>query len=365
MKIEKILTENPYEEMWNYLGYFKSYKNCYNYLNNVNNVDFRQKRAYLLKYLISQAHEYFLSYKRVSMLTQPTLLYYGILSLSRFSVLIKRGHPDSTKSHGVILTDQVSPDLFDFKVRITRKGTFSELYKTIYIEDDYYSDFKLIKGTEWSLKELFSMVPEINNLFEETFNAKSLAIKIEKFVNSGYDDCLRVNESFFDKMDEKNIDEFLCNIKHLDKYYLPPQHLSNSVKIFYKRPSPDGDIIKTNIMREEYLISGIQKGTNIIIFPEIIVHFLILYILSMLSRYHINEWGIENFEDKQGYFYIVQQFLNISERKFPNLILNLISNKDYVFTTETYTHSGSMFNNIKEQLEDFIEEWYYEKTENK
>lgn len=29
----------------------------------------------------------------------------------------------------------------------------------------------------------------------------------------------------------------------------------------------------------------------------------------------MKKWGIENFEDKNGYFCLIQQFLNVSERK--------------------------------------------------
>ena len=84
-------------------------------------------------------------------------------------------------------------------------------------------------------------------------------------------------------------------------------------------------------MGEEFLVSSLPVGENFIYLSQISVHFLILYLLSMLSRYYVNIWQSENSTDEDRYFYIIEKFLDISERKFPNLILNEILNKEIIF----------------------------------
>jgi len=109
-------------------------------------------------------------------------------------------------------------------------------------------------------------------------------------------------------------------------------------------------------MQEEYLIASFNKGGKNIIFPEIMVYFMILNILSTFSRYYVYEWGIENVEDKEGYSYIINNFLKFSERKFPNIVLNLSFDIEYVFTNELYVPFGAIFEEIKGQISELIKE---------
>ena len=109
-------------------------------------------------------------------------------------------------------------------------------------------------------------------------------------------------------------------------------------------------------MGEEFLVSSLSVGENFIYLSQISVHFLILYLLSMLSRYYVNIWQSENSSDEDRYFYIIEKFLDISERKFPNLILNEILNKEIIFSVEYYRPSGFDFDEIKGMIEEIVKE---------
>lgn len=54
--------------------------------------------------------------------------------------------------------------------------------------------------------------------------------------------------------------------------------------------------------------------------------------------------------------YIIEKFLDISERKFPNMILNEILNKEIVFSVEYYKPSGFDFDEIKGMIEEIVTE---------
>lgn len=124
----------------------------------------------------------------------------------------------------------------------------------------------------------------------------------------------------------------------------------------FKKPMADEDIVLRNIMGEEFLVSSLSSGENSIYLSQISVHFLILYLLSMLSRYYVNLWLGENSSDESRYFYIIEKFLDISERKFPNLVLNEILNKEIIFSIEYYKPSGFDFDEIKGMVEEIVNE---------
>lgn len=156
-------------------------------------------------------------------------------------------------------------------------------------------------------------------------------------------------------MDVSILNDFFNNIPNFDKYYLPLLVSSKGI-VCFKRPQSDEDIVLRNIMGEEFLVSSLPSGEKSIYLSQITVHFLILYLLSMLSRYYVNLWLSEKSSEETRYFYIIEKFLDISERKFPNMILNEILNKEIVFSVEYYKPSGFDFDEIKGMIEEIVTE---------
>lgn len=108
-------------------------------------------------------------------------------------------------------------------------------------------------------------------------------------------------------------------------------------------------------MNEEYLVSCIEKDGNLINLPEITLHLMILYILSMLSRYHIHLWGERSLELEKGDFYMIKQFLRVSTRKYPNIVLNALMNNNYIFTSELYRPLDSRIKHQESQITKIVE----------
>lgn len=363
----KILTENPYEEVWSYLSYFESVHNCEKYLiehHNIPNKEIRKERAFRLRYYIKQAREYFDASLGVSFLTQPVLLYYGAVCLSEALILAKRGHEDTTKRHG--LDDKINKNLSylnEYKIRITNRGTFSELYRTILSKNN--STFDDIKMSEWSLKELFSMVPEIKDLFEDNFNEKSRILKVNRVFDSD-GEYLKINEPLFSSMDDNSINSFFSNIKGLNEFYLTPTKLNDHKFVIFKKPGQKGDIVKKTIMNEEYLISDNKVENGIILnINEISIHFLILYALSMLCRYSSYLWGEGSLELEKGDFFMIKNFLKVSTRKFPNMILNTLMNTEYLFTTELYEPLDLRIDYHEPAIKEIVKDVLKQEEENK
>lgn len=75
------------------------------------------------------------------------------------------------------------------------------------------------------------------------------------------------------------------------------------------------------------------KDTPSLFAPEMLSHYMLMYILGMLCRYETELWGEIIFSFTSGEMFIINEFLNISQRKFPNMILNLLFNERFIFET--------------------------------
>lgn len=349
MKKEIILTEDPNKELWNQFKQFENKGVCLNYLKSCKKFDNSDKfkfRASLMKYYITQAKEYYLSARNSSVLTRPTLLYYGASCLVKALILSKRCYEDDSGGHGITVSESDTDDLMGFKIKPS-KGTFLELYRVL-----ENKEINIIKYIDFNLEDLLSFIPELKDDFENVFNKKSLTIKVDRIKDEDGEYLLYEGDYF---TDESIINNFFGNVPNFDKYYFHPHFFSNGMSCF-KKPISEGDIVLRNIMGEEFLVSSLPVGENFIYLSQISVHFLILYLLSMLSRYYVNIWQSENSTDEDRYFYIIEKFLDISERKFPNLILNEILNKEIIFSVEYYRPSGFDFDEIKGMIEEIVKE---------
>lgn len=348
MEKEIILTENPNKELWNQFKQFENYGVCLNYLKKCKKFDNSEKfkfRAKLMKYYITQAKEYYFSARDASVLTKPTLLYYGASCLVKSLIITKKCYRDDSTGHGIKIFKSNVDDLMDFRIKPV-KGTFLQLYQVLEKKET-----NIIKSMNFNLEDLLSFIPELTSDFENIFNKKSLAIKVDRIKDED-GEYLFYGGNYFS--DFSILNDFINNIPNFDKYYFSPSVSPKGV-VCFKRPR-SGDVVLRNIMGEEFLVSSLQSGENSIYLSQISVHFLILYLLSMLSRYYVNLWLSEKSSDKTRYFYIIEKFLDISERKFPNLILNEILNKDIVFSVEYYKPSGFDFDEIKGMIDEIVTE---------
>ena len=349
MKKEIILTEDPNKELWNQFKQFENYGVCLNYLKKCKKFDNSEKfkfRANLIKHYITQAKEYYFSARDASVLTKPTLLYYGASCLVKALIISKRCYQDDSTGHGIEVHKSNVDDLMDFRIKPV-KGTFLQLYQVLENKNT-----KLIKSIDFNLEDLLSFIPELRDDFENIFNKKSLTIKVDR-IRDEDGEYLYYEGDYFS--DVSILNDFFNNIPNFDKYYLPPLVSPKGI-VCFKRPQSNEDIVLRNIMGEEFLVSSLQSSENFIYLSQITVHFLILYLLSMLSRYYVNLWLNEKSSDETRYFYIIEKFLDISERKFPNMILNEILNKEIVFSVEYYKPSGFDFYEIKGMIEEIVTE---------
>jgi hypothetical protein len=307
-------SETPVKEIWSRLGFFENEHNAREFLK-TKNQKLTEKECFdiakRIAFTMRTAREYYESAGRVSLLTTPLLIFYGMTALSKVLFAITYTKKSPSKGHGLETPNQkgFEKDFANLSTRVQKDGSFPQFH-SCYSKENFYN-------IRFTIKELLSMVSEIKVEYETVYKEKSKAIKIQK---NEYG--LNLVDTELEKYGDlaKELPNYLPQIKHV-------QQFGNGLLLWYPENLP-----KTRALSgEEFLILPLKKGDKKLTLPEMSIHFLILYLLGMVSRYYPKEWG-EVIEGKtSGEIYIIRKFLETTVRKIPNLVLNKLWNREFVF----------------------------------
>ncbi|MEW5323698.1 YaaC family protein [Geobacillus thermoleovorans] len=348
--IKKIATENPIEEQWKLLL-------RYGYPANISKF-FKEKGFKvddeIIEFVsgsIMQAHAYFEVANKSSLYIKPLLVYYGVSNLMAGAGTLIKGEKLNIKGHGMklIAPQNLEKGIATSNIKIVdeKNGAFSNFIKI------FFRGLDLPKGTIWELKELFSFIPDLKNDFESCYSgisANVLPIEIVKLRNITierihFEDCPNLKENY----------EIFSRIQDFSKSYLKPQIQEDKV-ILYRKLNNYEDIGIYSINGRKYLQVSIVKNGKLISIPPLMSMYMGLYALGYLSRYHPNIWNPFIQKDLTGEKLLVEKFLSISMRHIPNLVLNLIEEKNIQFVNETDGITDLRFVTLKSEIEDIISE---------
>ncbi|MBW4548434.1 MAG: YaaC family protein [Symplocastrum torsivum CPER-KK1] len=402
--ISEIISENPTQEVWKLLRFFKDENYCMKYhsrhpktteesgKNQKKNI---KKQAKQIAYCIRQAEEYFKASAQVGLATRPNLLYYGAVSLSNALILLKkdgkfsldfRRQSDTHQHHGLELVkrfNEMNKVKNDNKGNIGIENFFELLECKCHINKD--------SKKPWGNFPLFyeSLEPRavvVNGDFSETDQAARGIIKvvingsnllpvdgfIEKKINTL--DILRALPDMYFQLKQFDIQPNLCpgniygNITHsysmdeqgervfieaIDSYnfsidFIPATLKEKFINLYKQSHIPITLIheLKANLLfnmtanfgekKLERIFNdpGVVDDINGQIFyisnpneylPEPAAYMILLFNLGMLCRYYPDVW-LEIIDNNVPIAEITDSLLNIVYRKFPNLILDLMTN---------------------------------------
>jgi hypothetical protein len=264
------------------------------------------------------AREYYRATEDVTILTEPLLLFYGMSALCKVLFGTTHGKKSPSQSHGLKEVEGWTGISSDLAVRILKDGTFPQFHGC-FCKDSFWNRF-------FSLKELVSLIPEVKASFETVYNEKSKALKV---VHIPY------GISLIDSELQKyaDLEDLIRSIPDVDKRYSKNiQRFEDRINLFCINGQTRDPTIRA-VSGEKYFVLPLRKGMTTVIVPEMSVHYLIAYLLGMFSRYHLKEWAELVEGKKSGEIYIIQKFLDTTKRKFPNMILNEIHNRNFFFTS--------------------------------
>lgn len=274
----------------------KSYENCYPFI-----------------YYIEHGKKYYLLAKHAPEQIKPILLFYGISQLMKACLLtVDPNYPATTSvmAHGVSTRKRKKRNylFLQDEVKIQKNGLLQHFIT--------YALQQNVTVERINMLSLFARIPEMNVIFLHS-NMQKQSEKLLK-IN---DDTFQVTDSLLDHlhMTENRLKTFLnVNIQQekaknslcirLNKIIQP----TDCLPFFYHS---DGDYY---IPLKRELFEPLH---------EIVVHYLLLYNLSMICRYE-TEWWYDLFHSfANNDLPFIQHFLTLSETKTPYLLAQYLSIK--------------------------------------
>lgn len=318
------------ETIWNSISPFQSSINAQTYLNSCylkQNLEDAEKRSfdncYPFMYYLEHGKNYYELAMKSPLSIQPILLFYGMVQFLKASLLtVDPEYPESTTvlAHGVSARKRKKQN-YEFlkdEVKIQKNGLFPHFSKKLFNIDQ-------LEGEKFSMNDLLKRIPELNDLYYFSFKK-----------NNFYKIKIKDNDQIY--IPNKIIDDLkMTHTRFID---------------FFKNTFPSEEVqsSNTNSNKEFTFICKGQLSINncnpigfnfytktfyipverdmFSYFPEIMIHYLLLYNLSMICRYETEWWSELLYTFDSVDYPFIQQFINLTKVKIPYLLLSFLT-KDY------------------------------------
>lgn len=338
MKIQ-IYTESPERAIWGELSYFENefiareyLKDKYSRLeiDHPERLAFRNVTPFLI--YIRQARQIFQSVHKTTNWMKPTHLYYGMMSLLKSLILtVDPLYPQSSQvlKHG-LTTKKRKKEMFRFffdDIRVQKDGLFPH----------YQSLFSQHLREDYNPIQLMQMIPDLQESITKVVKSNHfIPIEVEERAGSIY---VTFPDAILEQMkySQERFIEWMNSRSREGNFSFPvgspfTQNESDSFQLQWASN-------RGKILQHPYLYQN-KKGDHFIWtrndhliepVPEIEAHYMLLFGLSMLSRYEPPLWAdvIDSTTSVEGI--LIQELLRIVQRKFPNLVLNQLHGKIYIY----------------------------------
>lgn len=323
ISVEKIRTENPLEDVWRQLSLFESVHYSRQFLKEKHHDitdDELKKLSVTFASNVKQAHEYYSAASSISILTSPLLYYYGMMCLVNV-LWASLNKTDKIKEHHGLRSKSDDSDILSLSneyVNIHKSGSFPALYAC-------FSDYPIEGNANIYIKDILSVIPELKPLYEKIYNDCSRTFKLTR------DDY----HLFFDHNDRPKVQDIFKNNGDFFKRYnviRTPNIFDEFNGVCHDKNTLIKYPLQKNINGDIYFVFPIEVENTLYAIPEASAHFMVMHCLGMLVRYESEKW-LQIVSGKiSSDVNLIKWFIEISERKFPNMILNGLLSKEVQFT---------------------------------
>lgn len=279
----------------------KAYENCYPFI-----------------YYLEHGKVYYEQVKFSPLIIKPILLFYGFVHLLKACILtIDPNYPETTSvlAHGVSSRKRKKQQFhfYQDEVKFQKTGLFPFISEKLF-------HMKQLEGDKASMDSLFKQVPELNELFYQLENKRSF-VSVQKIENEFH---IPVNVLDIFHMTENRFVDFFLG-KSVEEYSF--SRCESSYIIFKKMDELGYDFtpLKYNLEQQSFAFP-LTKGYGLQL-HEILVHYLLLYNLSMIARYETEWWSelVKTMPNKD--FPLIETFLHITLEKGPFLVFQHLISK--------------------------------------
>lgn len=273
----------------------KSFENCYAYL-----------------YYLEHGQIYYEQADKAPLILKPILLFYGLVHLIKACILtVDPAYPETTAvlAHGVSTRKRKKQNYLFFhdEVKFQKHGLFPFMSEKLF-------HMKQLEGEKAIMEELLQLIPELNDLFillegKKTFERLHRERGQLQIPNTVLD-CYHMTENRFKEFFIEK-----CNY-HID---LTSKDLAfNLDKNIFSKSS----LIKFNMDGGFW---GIPLNKNKFAhYPELLIHYLLLYNLSMIARYETEWWSELTKMMPNRDFPFIHLFLEVTMQKGPFLVYHYL-----------------------------------------
>jgi hypothetical protein len=266
------------------------------------------QNGYPFIYYLIHGKRFFDQAKRAPYEIKPLLLFYGTVQFCKACLLtVDQDYPENSTvlAHGVS-TRKIKKQNFQFlhdSILIQKKGLFPHMASTLF-------GLGPLEGKKLRMEDLFHYLPDLNNLYTK-IKGRLLCRPVEKgekgtfLVERKLLIDLQMSEDRFFRL-FKGI--FVHEEESPSKYFFVLKAVQDIEK---KQP------FLTDLKGNLYLPTTKEDYP---ILPELLVHYLILYNLSMISRYETEWWNDLFLQRSSQDISFIQAFINLTEQKIPYLI---------------------------------------------
>jgi hypothetical protein len=328
-------TDEPYRALWDHLLFLKHEANVRNLLSGsmksgrnfcIRDPSLLDSKARQISKSVTQAHEYYIAADAVTLATSPLLYFYGMLSLAKAVVVANDLDKslDSIKYHGLHTrprSDELrryarEPDKYSLEEEfaVVDDGVFPALtVSTMHT--------RLPKDAEIRLHDVFRIDPELNGLIAKLYG------DVPGSASSGSRD--RKGDTVSISISRTAPDDLRRGFPGIDAFFDVGQGKhEGAARLISKAGVPFTDRFGYyQVLSGGYfLVDGLRFMSDGVDFrkylrPEI-CDYIGMFILSTCVRYKQEFWSELLEGRKSGSAALVQRFVHVSRRRYPNFILD-------------------------------------------
>ncbi|WP_343206562.1 YaaC family protein [Bacillus sp. B15-48] len=280
----------------------KSFENCYSFM-----------------YYLEHGKIYYEQAAVSPIQIKPILLFYGLVQLIKACILtVNPNYPETTSvlAHGLSTRKRKKQQysFFEDEVKIQKHGLFALMADKLF-------HMKQLEGEKIKMGEVLQFIPELSSLFNR-ITGKVTFLPVQTNGDKFY------------------LSESILNTFHMTKNRFIDFYQTKSIvpltfhevgdeekRIVFQLEQFKGEPVplKYNLEAEHYSFPLTKDG--LLTFPELLLHYLLLYNLGMIARYEIDWWSelIKMMPNED--FPFIQYVLDITAKKGPYLIEQYLATK--------------------------------------
>ncbi|RZT12970.1 YaaC-like protein [Fictibacillus sp. BK138] len=274
-------------------------------------------------YYIEHGKKYYKLADQAPAELKPVLLFYGMTQLMKACILCKDpDYPDSSSvlAHGLSTRKRKkrSYEFLNDEVKVQKTGLFNHFCEKMF-------HMKHIEGEKFMMNHLLSTLPELAPLYRQMTGA-FYQIRMNKESNDSF--ILSCEAADLLHMSVDRFKEYI-NSMFSSKIKMELRDENNYQILLIDQLHPfDCFPLHYHFAEDTYYFPVDRDLLQMPVLNELMVHYVLLYNLSMISRYD-TEWWSELFHTYTSLeLPFINQFLNVTAQKIPYLFGQLLHNMD-------------------------------------